>query len=125
VLLGAGGAIYTGIYLNKVQLADTLRSRHFKVKSLRNVPRLMLGFQFFISIGMLIAAISVYRQVNYFKHTPLGFNPDNVLIVELQQNAADSAEEKKVIEAARYLRNVLDHDPNVRMTSLCDATALP
>ncbi len=125
LLLGAGGAIYTGIYLNRIQLADTLRSRNFKIKSLRDVPRLMLGFQFFISIGMLIAAISVYRQVNYFRHTPLGFNPDNVLVVELQQNAADSTEEKKVVEAGRYLRNVLDHDPNVVMTSLCGAPALP
>jgi putative ABC transport system permease protein len=125
VLLGAGGAVYTGVYLNKVQLADTLRSKNSKIGGLRIVPRLMLGFQFFISTGMLIAAISVYRQVGYFRSAPLGFNPDNVLVVQLPQNALDSAEEVMDRSAKNYLRNTLDHDPDVVLTSFCDATALP
>jgi putative ABC transport system permease protein len=125
LLLGAGGAVYTGVYLNKVHLADTLRSKNSKIGGLRIVPRLMLGFQFFISTGMLIAAISVYRQVSYFRSAPLGFNPDNVLVVQLPQNALDSAEEAMDRSAKNYLRNTLDHDPDVVMTSFCDATALP
>ena len=154
LLLGAGGAVYTGIYLNKVQLAGwqavgvrkstpglptaknwpsarrtvfrgCLRSKNIRVRGLRVVPRMMLGFQFFISIGMLIAAISVYRQVNYFRHTPLGFNPDNVIVAELPQNAMDSLEQARYHSAEKFLRNTLDHDPNVRMTSFCDVTALP
>lgn len=125
LLLGAGGAVYTGVYLNKVHLSDTLRSKNSKIGGLRIVPRLMLGFQFFISTGMLIAAISVYRQVSYFRNTPLGFNPDNVLVVQLPQNAMDSAEQTMDRSGKRYLRNTLDRDPNVVMTSFCDATALP
>jgi putative ABC transport system permease protein len=125
VLLGAGGAIYTGAYLNKVQLSDSLRSRNTKVRGLRFIPRLMLGFQCFISIGMLIAAISVYRQVSFFRSTPLGFNPTNVMVVELPQNAADSLEQLRARENAVYLRQTLDRDPDVQMTSLCGATALP
>ena len=125
MLLGAGGAIYTGTYLNKVQLADSLRSRNTRVRGLRFIPRLMLGFQCFISIGMLIAAISVYRQVSFFRSTPLGFNPNNVMVVELPQNAADSLEEVRARENAVYLRQTLDRDPDVRMTSLCGASALP
>ena len=125
VLLGAGGAIYTGAYLNKVQLADSLRSRNMKVRGLRFIPRLMLGFQCFISIGMLIAAISVYRQVSFFRSTPLGFNPTNVMIVELPQNADDSLEELRARQNAVYLRQTLDRDPDVQMTSLCGSTALP
>ena len=125
VLLGAGGAVYTGIYLNKVQLADTLRSKNSKIGGLRIVPRLMLGFQFFISTGMLIAAISVFRQVSYLRSAPLGFNPDNVLVVQLPQNAMDSLEGVADLSAGHFLRNALDHDPNVVMTSFCSATALP
>ena len=125
VLLGAGGAVYTGVYLNKVQLADTLRSKNSKIGGLRIVPKLMLGFQFFISTGMLIAAISVYRQVSYFRSAPLGFNPDNVLAVQLPQNAMDSLENVADLSAEHFLRNALDHDPDVAMTSFCSATALP
>ncbi len=125
VLLGAGGAIYTGAYLNKVQLSDSLRSRNTKVRGLRFIPRLMLGFQCFISIGMLIAAISVYRQVSFFRSTPLGFNPNNVMVVELPQQANDSLEAVRARENAIYLRQMLDRDPDVQMTSLCGSTALP
>jgi putative ABC transport system permease protein len=125
VLLGVGGAVYTGVYLNKVQLADTLRSKNSKIGGLRIVPRLMLGFQFFISTGMLIAAISVYRQVSYFRSAPLGFNPDNVLVLQLPQNAMDSLEGVNDLSAEKYLRNTLDRDPDVAMTSFCSAAALP
>jgi putative ABC transport system permease protein len=125
VLLGAGGAVYTGIYLSKVQLADTLRSRNSKIGGLRIVPRLMLGFQFFISTGMLIAAVSVFRQVSYLRNAPLGFNPDNVLVVQLPQNAMDSLEGVADVSAEHFLHDALDHDPDIVMTSFCSAAALP
>lgn len=123
--LGAGGSIYTGVYLNKAKLADTLRSKNFKLGGLRVVPRLMLGFQFLISIGMLIAAISVYRQVGYFRSVPLGYNPDNVLIIDLPQEASDSDSYANYLPGDKYLRNMLDHDRDVAMTSVCDENALP
>lgn len=125
VLLGAGGAGYTAVYLNKMQLADSLRSRNSRIHGLRFVPKMMLGFQCFISIGMLIAATSVYRQVSFFRNAPLGFNPTNVLIVELPRNAADSAEGVRMYEKARYLRQTVDRDSDVLLTSLCGTTALP
>jgi putative ABC transport system permease protein len=117
-VLGAGGALYTGYYLNKVELADTLRSTSLKIRSLKTLPRLVLGFQFIISIGMFIAAISVFRQVRYFKDEPLGFNPDNVLVIDLPQ-------EGEAASGAKYLHNTLRTDPNIVMTSFCSATALP
>jgi putative ABC transport system permease protein len=124
IVLGAGGAVYTGYYLNKVQLADTLRSKSTKIRSLKTLPRLVLGFQFIISIGMFIAAISVFRQVRYFKDTPLGFNPDNVMVIDLPQEVEAAAGEKAA-SGEKYLRNTLRTDPNIIMTSFCSATALP
>jgi putative ABC transport system permease protein len=124
VLMALGGTIYTGVYLNKVQPADALRTRNFKVRGLRIFPRLMLGFQFFISVGMLIAAISVYRQVRYFRSVPLGYNPDNVLIVHMPEDQmADTG--NIYLSGSKYLLNTLDHDPDVIMTSACDENALP
>jgi putative ABC transport system permease protein len=126
ILMGLGGSVYTSIFLNKVQPADALRTRNLKVRGLRFFPRVMLGFQFFISIGMLIAAISVFRQVHYFRSIPLGYNPDNVLILHLPQvQGDDSLAGANYLSGSKYLRNMLDHDPNVLMTSACDENALP
>lgn len=125
MLLGAGDAIYTAVYLNRVQLAHSLRSKNVRVRGLRIVPKFMLGFQSCISIGMLIAAISVYRQVDYFRNTPLGFNPTNVLIVDLPQDFHDSTDQSRQHENAGYLRHALDSDPDVVATSLCSSESLP
>jgi len=82
------------------------------------VPRLMLGFQFFISIGMVAAAILVFRQVNYLRHIPLGFDPRNVAVLELPQGAFAK-------EGDQYLKNELSADPDISMLSFCSEKALP
>ena len=126
LLMGFGGSLYMGIFLNKVQPADALRTRNLKVRGLKAFPKLMLGFQFLISIGMLIAGICVYRQVSYFRSIPLGYNPDNVLILHLPQvQGEDSIAGANYLSGSKQLRSTLDHDPNVVMTSACDENALP
>jgi len=117
-ILGVGGAVYTAVYLNKVTLADVLRAKNGRVGGLRVLPRVMLGFQFFITIGMLVAAIAVFRQVRYLRSVPLGFNPDNVLVVHLPQY-------EDVGEGVKYLRNVLAHNRHVLQLATCDDNGLP
>jgi len=117
-VLGAGGAVYTAFYLGKVQLADTLRSGTSKGFKMRIVPRLILGFQFFISMGMIVASLVVYRQVKYLKDAPLGFNPKNILVIDLPQGDKASSGDK-------YLKNKLRSDPDIIKTSLCGANSLP
>jgi putative ABC transport system permease protein len=117
-VLGAGGALYTGIYLKKMQLAEILRTgttRGFKMKL---VPRLMLGTQFFISLGMVVASLVVFRQVEYLLHAPLGFNPKNVLIIDLPQG-------QQAANGDKYLKNQLRADPDIINTALCGANSLP
>lgn len=118
VLLGLGGAVYTGIFLRRVKLADVLRARNGKVGGLKIVPQVMLGLQFLIAIGMSVAAFSVYRQVHYLRSAPLGYNPDNVLIVNLPQNEAAASGDV-------YLRNGLIGDAHVIQTAACSESGLP
>jgi putative ABC transport system permease protein len=117
-LLGLGSAVYTTVYLNKVTLADVLRAKNGKVGGLRRLPRVMLGFQFFITVGMLVAAVAVMRQVRYLRSMPLGFNTDNVLVVHLPQY-------EDVGAGVKYLRNALAHNPHVLQLATCDDNGLP
>jgi len=117
-VLGLGGAVYTLVYLNKVTLADVLRAKNGKVGGLRILPRLMLGFQFFITMGMLVAAIVVSRQVRYLRSVPLGFSMDNVLVVHLPQY-------EDVGPGVKYLRDQLAHNPHVLQLATCDDNGLP
>lgn len=117
-VLGTGSALYTAVYLRRVQPADTLRSRQHKMRGLQTLPRLMLGLQFFIAIGMGTVALSVYRQVRYFQETPLGFSADNVLIVNLPQEDA-------AVSGIRYLQRELGRDPDISLIAGCAESGLP
>jgi putative ABC transport system permease protein len=117
-LLMLSGAVYSGLYLQRERLADLLRSKTGKGQRMWLVPRLMLGFQFFISIGMVAAAILVFRQVNYLRHIPLGFDARNVVVLELPQGAYAK-------EGDHYLKNELNADPDISMLSFCSEKALP
>jgi len=117
-VLGASGAVYTGFYLKRISLAGSLRSKASRGVGMGLVPKLMLGFQFFISIGMIVASLLVSRQVRYLRNTPLGFNPKNVLVVELPQGIHAAAGDK-------YLKHELGADPDILMLSLCGSNSLP
>ena len=78
----------------------------------------MLGFQFFISIGMIVAGLLVFRQVNYLKDVPLGFNPKNVVVLALPQG-------EYALQGDKYLKNELRTDPDILKLSLCSSKALP
>ncbi len=116
--LMASSAVYSGIYLQQERLADLLRSKTGKGQRMWLVPRIMLGFQFFISIGMVAAAILVFRQVNYLRHIPLGFDAKNVVVLELPQGAYAK-------EGDQYLKNELSADPDISILSFCSEKALP
>ena len=118
LVLMVSGVVYSGLYLQRERLADLLRSKTGKRQRMWLVPRLMLGFQFFISIGMVAAAILVFRQVNYLRHIPLGFEAKNVVVLELPQGAYAK-------EGDQYLKNQLSADPGISMLSFCSEKALP
>jgi putative ABC transport system permease protein len=118
LVLAASGAVYTGFFLKKVQLADILRSGTARGYQMKWVPRLMLGFQFFISMVMMVAALVVHRQVKYMRDAPLGFNPDNVLVIDLPRGEETTA-------GVTYLKNILASEPGIRKLSFCGEHSLP
>jgi putative ABC transport system permease protein len=118
IVLAGSGAVYSGLYLQRVNLADLLRSKNSKGQGMRIVPKMMLGFQFFISIGMIVAGLLVFRQVSYLRSIPLGFDPKNVLVVGLPQGAYAA-------KGDQYLKNELRADPDVLKLALCGDKALP
>jgi putative ABC transport system permease protein len=50
----------------------------FKSSWLRNS---LVVFQFFISIGLIVSTLVIYRQLHYIRNKEVGFNRDQVLII--------------------------------------------
>jgi putative ABC transport system permease protein len=118
IVLAGSGAVYSGLYLQRVNLADLLRSKSNKGQGMRIVPKMILGFQFFISIGMIVAGLLVFRQVRYLQSIPLGFDATNVLVAGLPQGVY-------AVKGDDFLKNQLSADPGVLKLALCGEKALP
>ncbi|TMI65416.1 MAG: FtsX-like permease family protein [Bacteroidetes bacterium] len=99
VIVGLLAGIYPAFFLSSFNPITVLKGKvnaGFRKSTLRNV---LVVCQFTISIVLIIGTIVVYRQLNYIQSKRLGFNKDQVLIINgtnaLGNNAIPFKEEIK------------------------------
>lgn len=100
VLISLLSGAYPAIYLSSVGPIKALKGnlrQGFKGKKLRNV---LVVFQFTISIGLIICASFVQKQLTYASSLDLGFEKDNVLQVHnIEQYGFETENIKDNLEA--------------------------
>lgn len=84
IIIGLISGSYPSFYLSSIIPAVVLKERIKTGKKSGLVRRALIIFQFFISAIMVIGIIVISSQLNYLQKKDLGFNKDNILIVQLQ-----------------------------------------
>jgi putative ABC transport system permease protein len=109
VIIGLLSGIYPAMVMSSYKSVDLFRSNIFTGrKSKVGLKKVLVSFQFGISIYLIISSIAMNRQVEFMMNKDLGFNKENMLFCSIR------SEEKRSFEALR--NKVLQHPEIADMT---------
>ncbi len=80
LITGAVAGSYPAFYLSSFDAAKTLKGA-FRVGRLASVPRkAMVVIQFTVSVILIIATITVFRQIQFAKNRPVGYSRNGLIM---------------------------------------------
>jgi putative ABC transport system permease protein len=114
VATGIAGGIYPAIILSGFRPATTLRASQAGLTGSGFLRTALVVMQFAISIGLGIAAVVVFAQVNYERQISLGFSRSNIVVIR-NAHAIPQA-------SRRAFLNTLAASPSIAAVAQSDAT---
>ncbi|NTV83044.1 MAG: FtsX-like permease family protein [Bacteroidales bacterium] len=84
-ILGILSGAYPAIYLSSFKPITILRGSPVNASRSGLARKILVVFQFTISIGLIISTVMIFRQVNYLRQADLGFNADQIIMMRINQ----------------------------------------
>ncbi len=105
-------ALYSSSLVNNIAIPEAIKMKKSRIVELRiagskhsiNLRRLMLGIQFFTSVGLIAASLIAGRQINYIATMDLGFEKKNLIVTNNYLRGANSLGQRRFI-ASQLVQN--------------------
>jgi putative ABC transport system permease protein len=102
--VGFLSGIYPAFYLTAFQPISALKGERTRGKQGAFFRKVLIIFQFVVSISLIASTIIVFRQINFMKNKPLGFQSENVVYFSLDSGLSSRKD---------ALENALREQPEV------------
>lgn len=110
LLVGFISGLYPAVTLAKVPAVAAIQ-RGFRIDFKSNLLRKSLvGFQFCVSVAVVITALLMYRQMDFIRKKDLGFNKEDIVMVPVQDTT--------ILNKIPRIREELDRSPHILACSM-------
>jgi putative ABC transport system permease protein len=91
LVIGLLAGIYPALVLSSFRPSLVLKGRFATSEKGNLLRKTLVLIQFSLSIGFIIATIVVYRQLNFMRQQDLGFNKEQVMVINTEGDPARTA----------------------------------
>lgn len=88
IIIGLISGSYPAFYLSVVKPVKVLKGGWFSPRGKTLFRNVLVVFQFFITIVLIISTIVIYKQIGYLKNADLGFEKDQIIYLPLLSSDA-------------------------------------
>jgi putative ABC transport system permease protein len=106
IVAGLLAGSYPAFYLTIFKPAEVLKGKVLESNGKGWVRRILVVFQFTISVGLIVSTLIIYKQLKLVQNKNLGFDKENVLIID-NVNTLDN-NKQLFVEALRDMDHVVD-----------------
>ena len=90
LFIGLFSGLYPAFFLSSISATNALKGTAKSGKGSMNMRRVLVAFQFFVSISVIISTLLMKNQIEFLSDQDLGFNKDNVVIINMQDTTVSN-----------------------------------
>lgn len=87
LVVGLLAGCYPAFYLSRLKPVAAIKGYSRLTNSSSWMRRSLVVFQFFLSITLIIATLTAYRQIQYVNSKSLGFNQEQLVVLDINSGA--------------------------------------
>jgi putative ABC transport system permease protein len=86
ILTGSLAGLFPAFFMNSVKPLSLLKNNTDRIAKNSVFSKSLITFQYFISIILITGTLFIIRQLDFLKEKDLGFSPEQVMCIEINDN---------------------------------------